>query len=68
MNNENVEIKLSASFWNKLHQVCKIIERWQGQIFFKVFGAIKQKNLNRIVKISKGYLFLGRRTLVLLII
>jgi hypothetical protein len=33
----------------------------QGQTFFKVFGAIKQKNLNRIVKFSKGYLFLGNR-------
>jgi hypothetical protein len=52
----------------KLHQVCKITEKLQGQTFFKIFGAIKQKNLNRIVKFTKGYLFLGRRTFVLLII
>jgi hypothetical protein len=43
-----------------------LIERFQSQIIFKVFGAIKQKDLNRIGKVGCGYLFQGRRTLVLL--
>ena len=32
-----------ACFWNKLHQVRKIIKGLQSQIIFKVLGAIKQK-------------------------
>jgi pentose-5-phosphate-3-epimerase len=56
----------TACFWNKFPQVRKKIERLQSQIIVKVLGAIKQKDLNRIAKVGYGYLFLGRRTLVLL--
>ena len=42
----------TAYFWNKLHQVRKEIERLQNQIIFKVLGAIKQKDLNRIAKVG----------------
>ena len=42
----------TACFWNKLHQVRNEMERLQSQIIFKVLGAIKQKDLNRIAKIG----------------
>ena len=42
----------TTCFWNKLHQVRKQIERLQSQIIFKVLGAIKQTDLNRIAKVG----------------
>jgi hypothetical protein len=45
-------------FWNKPDQIRTKTKRLQSQIIFKVLGAIKQKDLNRIAKVDYGYLFL----------
>jgi hypothetical protein len=41
--------------WNNLHQVRSKSKDWKAKLFGS-FGARKPKSLNRIVKISYGYL------------